>query len=284
MKPAYWDSGIRWDDPNLRWGSPSYILEPGDPGYVEPLPTTIEPKTKNKRMRRNRYYPMRQGDQITWLANFANKLATLGTGLGMTSAQVTAAIADCNWLIYILQSWLPAVRAWALGSTGALTEAETGTGNNPQALPVFTAPALPTGVVAVNPGALNRIFDLVQQIKDSGKATEAISSNLGIVGSEDSAPDLSTVQPKISAKVSGATVDIKWGWGGNGAFLDACEILVDRGDGQGFKLLVHDTTPNYTDTQAFPVAKTIWTYKAIYRVDAAQVGLWSATVSVNVGG
>ena len=44
MKIAYWDSGLRWDDPNLRWGSPSYLLEPGDPGYVPhsppPTPTT----------------------------------------------------------------------------------------------------------------------------------------------------------------------------------------------------------------------------------------------------
>ena len=38
MKIAYWDSGLHWDDPNLRWGSPSYLLEPGDPGYVPPSP------------------------------------------------------------------------------------------------------------------------------------------------------------------------------------------------------------------------------------------------------
>jgi hypothetical protein len=40
MKPVTWDSGVRWDDPNLRWGSPSYLLEPGDPGYVNTAPAT----------------------------------------------------------------------------------------------------------------------------------------------------------------------------------------------------------------------------------------------------
>lgn len=48
MKIATWDSGLCWDDPNLRWGSPSYILEPGDPGYVPPSPPT---PTTNKKMK-----------------------------------------------------------------------------------------------------------------------------------------------------------------------------------------------------------------------------------------
>ena len=60
--------------------------------------------------------------------------------------------------------------------------------------------------------------------------------------------------------------------------------MVDRGDGHGYALLTIDTTPNYTDTQTFPVTRTIWTYKAIYRADDAQVGIWSAPVSVVVGG
>jgi hypothetical protein len=47
-KIAYWDSGLRFDDPNLYWGDPSYILEPGDPGYVPPSPPTPTP---NKTMK-----------------------------------------------------------------------------------------------------------------------------------------------------------------------------------------------------------------------------------------
>ena len=33
-----WDgcSGYHYDDPNIYWGNPSYVLEPGDPGYVPP--------------------------------------------------------------------------------------------------------------------------------------------------------------------------------------------------------------------------------------------------------
>ena len=72
------------------------------------------------------------------------------------------------------------------------------------------------------------------------------------------------------------------GWGGNSAFLDSCEIQVDRADGMGFVLLTIDTTPGYTDTQPFPAAPVTWTYRAIYRVDDAQVGQWSLSVSVTV--
>ena len=87
----------------------------------------------------------------------------------------------------------------------------------------------------------------------------------------------------IDAIISGNQVLVKWGWGGNGAYLDLCEIHVDRGDGKGFGLLTYDSTPNYTDTQPFPATPAKWTYKAIYRVGDSQVGLWSLPVSITVG-
>ena len=68
----------------------------------------------------------------------------------------------------------------------------------------------------------------------------------------------------------------------NSAFLDICELQVDRADGKGFILLAYDTTPGYTDTQPFPAAPATWTYRAIYRVGDKQVGVWSNPVSVTV--
>jgi hypothetical protein len=46
--------------------------------------------------------------------------------------------------------------------------------------------------------------------------------------------------------------------------------------------LAFDTTPNYTDTQPFPAARAVWTYRAIYRVGDSQVGRWNQPVSVAV--
>ena len=89
-------------------------------------------------------------------------------------------------------------------------------------------------------------------------------------------------RPEITAAVVGSGVQIGWGWGGYGRHLDQCEIYVDRGSGWG--ALAQDSTPGYTDTTPHPATPTKWKYKAIYRVDDSQVGLWSAEVSVVVGG
>ena len=107
---------------------------------------------------------------------------------------------------------------------------------------------------------------------------------LGIEGSQQTPPDLTKVQPEIDAYINGANVNVDWSWGGYANYLDMCEIQVDRGDGKGFVPLAFDTTPGYTDTAPFPAAPVKWTYRAIYRVDDAQVGLWSKPVSVTVGG
>jgi hypothetical protein len=279
------DPEIRFDNPNLRWGSPSYLLEPGDPDYVPPIPTASEQQPKHKKMKHESYYPKPQAQQVIWLANFKGKLPTYGTTpLTLATGTVTAAVADAGWLQYLMELWLPAVRAWSKSCTDTLIAAQTGTGTGTLPLPVFTAPALPTGVTAQPPGSLERIFALVQVIKKSGKSTDAINADLGIVGTVDSGPDLATITPHIGAVASGSTVHIDWGYQGQRKFLSSIEILVDRADTHGFVLLTIDTTPDYTDTAAWPTVKTIWTYKAIYHVDDAQVGHWSAPVSVTVGG
>jgi hypothetical protein len=64
--------------------------------------------------------------------------------------------------------------------------------------------------------------------------------------------------------------------------LDLCELQVDRGDRKGFVLLTYDTTPGYVDTAPFPPTPVKWTYRAIYRMGDAQIGQWSAPVSVTV--
>lgn len=104
----------------------------------------------------------------------------------------------------------------------------------------------------------------------------AAGGDLGVIGAARTAPGhLTTVQPAIVSST------VQLGWGDQGRNLDHCEIQVDRGS--GYTLLTYDSTPNYTDTAAHPATPTKWKYKAIYRVDDAQVGLWSAEVSVVVG-
>ncbi len=286
MQTLHWDSinpftgqPFTWDDQNLRWG---YYLEPGDPGFV-PYPAVNQPPQKTKRMKRQTYYPTSTPEQIVWLENFRNKLATYQAALALTAGQVTAAVADARWLIYVLGSFLPAVRAYAVACTNAATAAQSGTDAGAQVLPVFTAPTPPTGVTPAVPGALNRIFALVATMKDLAACTAAIKSDLRLVGPEKQGPDLATIAPVLTLKLVGGRVEVGWGWQGFSAFLDLCEIEADRGTG-GWALLTYDSTPDYTDTTPLPATAAKWKYRAIYRVGDARVGVWSAEASIAVGG
>lgn len=270
MRPLLWDSTdpatgqpYTWDSPKLTW---SGILEPGDPGYQP---------------------PNRSCGSVT-LSNFWNKLAGHAPALGISTLLCAAAIADARWLIYILGSW---VRAWQKSCTDAVETAQRGpNAGAPMVLPLFVPPALPgvsgtdPAVVPVAEGALDRIFHLVSLFKEHDAYDITTGTDLGVEGSAFSGPNFATLRPELSAIISGGRVEIKWTWGGYSKFLDQCEIQVDRGDGQGWRVLTFDTTPGYTDTQPFPAAVTQWKYRAIYRVDDAQVGLWSEAISIAVGG
>ena len=146
-------------------------------------------------MKRNPYWPPRQAAQIVWLATFINRLPDNAAALGLTPDQVNAILADCLWLLYVLQTWLPAVRNFNTAATNATTATQTGAGADAQVLPVFTPPVLPATVAAVPPGVLTRLFAAIQIIKDSGKCTATIAADLGIVGTAQPGPDLTTIRP-----------------------------------------------------------------------------------------
>lgn len=281
MRIALWDHEI-WDDPNLRWGSPSYVLEPGDAGYVPP---PVSPTNKNKRkpMKRSSFYPRRAADQIPWLVNFGDKLPDHATAIGLSNAERDALIADAVWLVYVLQAWITAVRNWSVSCTNATIDAQSGSGAVAQVLPVFTPPALPGGVVPVLPGALDRIFTAIQLWRDGGKITDVIGSDLGLIGTEMTV-DLDTLKPEFTAKKIATGLSLPWTFGGKSAFVDQIRLEVDRSDGHGFVFLNQDTTPGYIDTMPMPATPAKWTYRAIFYLNDAPVGLWSDPVSILVGG
>ena len=290
MKPLLWDAinpftgqPFTWDDPNLRWGDPSFYLEPGDPGFV-PYASTPPPSNKPKtkiHMKRQSYYPTRVAEQVQWLENFVSKIAGHLTTLGYDAAVGTEIIKDARWVIYTISPWLTAVRAWGLACTQAAKAVQFGTGGL-VTLPVFTPPALPAGVVARTEGALNRIFDLVADMKEKDGCGDAMCADLRIVGSSEEGPDFATLAPDIAVERKGNANHIDWGWQGYGKWLTQCEIQVDRG--QGWEVLTFDTTPGYIDTHPAPATLTMWKYRAIYRVDDEQVGQWSPVVSIAMGG
>lgn len=267
----------------MPWDQGSWDSQSWD---TESITSTSTPKKKTH-MTRQAYYPVRVADQIIWLTNFFNKLIGHAPTLGISAARCDAAVADARWLIYILGTWLPAVRAWQKSCTEAAEAAQSGTGSAAQTLPIFTPPPLPAAgsglpvVTARQPGGTDRIFDLIAEIKQSDTYTDAIGLDLRAIGTGKTPPDFAILAPVLKVKIAGNKVELDWDWQGFSAFLDQCELQVDRG--QGYQVLTFDTTPGYTDSTPFPAAPTKWKYRAIYRVDDAQVGQWSAEVSVTVG-
>jgi hypothetical protein len=209
------------------------------------------------------------------------KLPDYSAVLALTPAQLAEQAADSDYVSYVLdcqeiiqtsaQQWT----AWKSLVRG---------GGTPPPAGVPVAPALPAAVPAVPLGVEARFRALVKVIKASKNYNQAIGEALGIEGAQQTAPDLSALKPDITVAISGNRVEVSWNWQGNGAYLDMCELQVDRNDGKGFVLLAFDTTPGYVDGTPFPATPVKWTYKAIYRVGDAQVGLWSNPVSIIVGG
>ncbi len=215
------------------------------------------------------------------LITFKNAIGAYAAGLGLTPAQVSAQAADADYFSYVLalqELMANSAKQW----TAWKTLERMGGSVPPTGAPV--APTFPTPVPVVAPGIESRFRALVKQIKANTDYNESIGAALGIEGSEQLGPDYATLTPVLDLSINGGRVDIGWGWQGYSAFLDQCELQVDRGDGKGFVLLAIDTTPGYTDTQPFPSAPAKWTYQAIYRVADNRAGQWSAPASVTVGG
>ena len=248
----------------------------------DPPPATIssQPKKKSKPMPKSDYISQNDGVFATQLQTFKTNIGAYATLLGVTPAQVTAQAADANYFEFAyacqqsIQNGAQQWTAWKGLVRG---------GGTPPASGAPVVPGFPAAVTAVGLGVEVRFRALVKQIKANAAYNEAIGEALGIEGTMQTGPDLMTVKPVIDVAISGNRVEVTWGWQGNRAFLDLCEIQVDRADGKGFVLLAYDTTPGYTDTTPFPATPVKWTYRAIYRVGDEQVCQWSQSATITVG-
>jgi hypothetical protein len=230
------------------------------------------------------YYPTREGDQLTWFLNLNTKIDAFIIPLDLNPARVTQIHITLGWLSWTWGTYLPSRRLDAPAALAWRNLLATGTSN------AGTIVAPPQPALLIPPsgtpyfGMLTWLFEEIGRWKSSVGYNDTIGQSLGIIGAVQTPPDLTTLQPVVTATASGGSVKVGWGWQGHSAFLDLCELMVDRNDGQNFTLLAYDSTPNYEDNQPYPAAPTKWTYKAIYRVADHQVGQWSAVAEVLVGG
>ncbi len=229
------------------------------------------------------YYPSREGDQLTWFVNLQSKIPTYYTALDVSAARQAKLNLTLSWLIWTWQTLVPSRRQDAPAAIAWRNQLASGTSDaTTNVIPPMPGPV---GLVGGVPyfGMLTWLFEEISRWKAAEGFTDNIGQSLAIIGSQQLAPDYVTIHPLLTAVASGGSVKIGWGWQGFGAFLDICEICVDRGDGQGFRMLAFDSTPGYEDSTPYPVAPIKWIYKAIYRKGDNQVGQWSPEAFVIVG-
>ena len=242
-----------WANPWLpRFGDPAVRRDAGWTYPTEAGLATFNERNRKQLMKRQTYYPSRIADQIPWLENFRTKLPGYIAPLGIVQAKADAVVASCRFTIYVLSQWLSAARAFSPAATEAVDLLLTGTGAGGVVLPTFTAPTLPTGVAAVPPGALTRIFDLVSEIKEADAYTETIGQDLKIIGAEEPS---SQTAPKLRLAVEqgGGCECVKIGfvkYGHMGVFIESRR----GGAGAPWEFLGIDTESPYMDERPLAVA------------------------------
>ena len=261
---ALWNSGALWG------------------AAIPPLPPPNPAKPK-KKMKRQDYFPSRLPEQPEWLNNFAVKLALYGPTIPLAAAAVTAGQADAHFLAYALGDWINSVREFSPSCTAALDALQNGAGVAPFVLPTMVVPALPAGVSAVPAGALDRIFKLVQLIKNSPGYTDAMGLDLGIVGSVALLPNATPI-PQLDAKaVAGPN-----GERGSLTFKKAghtgAAIQSRRGASANFEDIGIATTSPFLDERPLLAAGVpeIREYRACYWDAGQPSGDWSPVVKITV--
>lgn len=270
---ASWDDGQNWDS-GLLWDSVSPL---------PPSPVAANHKQKHKtNMKRQRFFPRIIAARPDWFGNFATQLPLVNAILGLPAGDVTNIVEDALYAKFLTGMWLTAVREFGPAATAGLEGflSDDGDGVTAFVPPVFTAPALPAGVVAVPTGALNRILLMAARIKTLPTYTEAIGLQLGIVGPEDAAEhDV----PEFTLKLlTGAECDFvqvnfkKFDYKGVAVY---CKV----NDGAEQLLAIDLATP-YVDNRPLAVAGVAEkrTYRLRFYDDNGPVGDFTAASSVTV--
>ena len=232
-------------------------------------------------MKKKPYFPRIVSQRPEWFSNYATELPGANGELGLPAGDVTDIIADAKYCEYVSGAWLTAVRGFNPTGTAALELLYRGTGPDPVPLPTFTAPALPSGVVAVPPGALKRIFAFVKTIKSRPKYTETIGEQLGIIGEEDEVtetlPTFTISLTRVGPGPEAVRVDFK-------KFTRPGVVVWSRRGGGDWEMLGIDLESPYVDQRPLLVATQpeVREYRLQFYEDAGPTGEFTAVQSITV--
>jgi|GEM_PF-649586 len=252
--------------------------------------------------KKKHYLPTKETDRITWLNNFALKLATYQMQFNLTPAQVGWVQAAALFYAYIIgridSAKQEVTSLVAFKSKLSFTSDSEPLGPVPQ-------PELPTEPAAVPAGIFTTVARMVADIKNSANYTASIGEDLRIIGEETTTQDPALLKPALKV-ILGTGGHPQLSWVKKGA--DLTNVYVDRG--AGFTLLRSVTGNKLTDNYLLPSATTtappttpatpadtngsgnataataaaaVWRYRIVYVKDDAETGQYSDPISVAVG-
>ena len=144
-------------------------------------------------------------------SNFRNKINNYRVAAGYTTGDISAVQADCDRLIYLLQTVQGAAQSFAQAITSHIKLMKDGPGSALVAIPTFALPTDPAAPDNVLPGALKRLFAFIANLKTRTGYTDTIGQDLGIIGAVQAAPDPAATKPAIKAvPAAGGNVEVQW--------------------------------------------------------------------------
>jgi hypothetical protein len=133
----------------------------------------------------------------------------------------------------------------------------------------------------VGGNAIGWVSKFVTRLKKQTNCTAQVRQDLNLDGSAVTPEDPQTWKPVLVCSFTAGHPVIEWGRK-PGARL---EIWRKKPNG-AYELADVDDVPDWTDMSALPAGGVaeLWTYKAIYRLNGVQVGMWSDECVVAVKG
>ncbi len=273
---ALWSSGASWSS-GILWSSAA----PPSGG------STKNKQQKHNTMLRKKYYPQRIEERGPWHSNLAAKLAIYAGILELSPTQSNGGIADNLTLAYGLGSWRLNQHSVGPACTAALADLASGTAGDPFVFPTVTVPTpptLPVGITSVLPGALDRTFLLVKEIKAKKTYTLAMGLDMGIVGEEMPPPPPGPALPpriflSLDQTPTMQQVVVKF-------FKDRHEgiwLESRRGTGPWEFIIVSSQSP-YTDSRPLLVAgqAEVREYRAMFWDKGQASGEWCDVAKITV--
>lgn len=123
------------------------------------------------------YFPTDRAGQIDWHNNFAGEFPQVGASLGFSEAEITSAVNDSKYAVFILQTLGPDIESDPSHAAHSILEGQT----SGQYVDLPGGSGAPT---AVHPGIDTRRQARVERIKGHSKFTDAVAKALKIVSAK----------------------------------------------------------------------------------------------------